>query len=214
MSGVRAPDVERHLIDSLIVLTDDTELMQAVVDELDELIDADLPPPVDTEAIRAKIRRVARLYEDGLKSEIDYQREIAALRAQLEAPIPIRDLPDAAQALDLLGDLPGILKVAETADRRALLQSLFTSITLEPHLATKAKARDEYRELLSRLDERVECTDWWAGWVSGRPFKHTPSDPDVRGAASKSRAGKRLWITNTLSGYSCTHSHLQTPAFL
>jgi hypothetical protein len=165
MGSVRAPDAEKHLIDSLVVLTGDAELMQAVVDELDELIDADLPPPVDAEAIRAKMRRVAQLYEDGLKSEEAYRREIAALRVQLDEPVPSKDLPNAAQAIEMLGGLPGILQMADTTDRRALLKHLFTDIVLEPHLATKAKARDEYRELLLNLDVRVECTDWWAGWA-------------------------------------------------
>jgi site-specific DNA recombinase len=167
MGGVQAPAAEKHLIDSLVVLTDDAELMQVVLDELDSLILADAPAPVDTEAIRAKMRRVARLYEDGLKSELDYQREIAALRAQLDAPPPPSiAMPDAVVALDMLGGLPGILQAADTADRRSVLQSLFTSVVLEPHLATKAKARDEYRELLLNLDRRVESTDWWAGWAS------------------------------------------------
>jgi hypothetical protein len=42
-----------------------------------------------------------------------------------------------------------------------VLKALFTDIVLEPHLAAKAKARDEYRELLLTLDERIEgrlCT--------------------------------------------------------
>jgi hypothetical protein len=119
MGGVQAPAAEKHLIDSLTLLTEDTELMQAVVDELSELIEGDLPAPVDTDAIHAKIRRVARLYEDGLKSETDYQREIAALRAQLVTPPPPSiALPDAVVALDMLGGLPGILQAADTPDRR------------------------------------------------------------------------------------------------
>ena len=64
MSGVRAPDVEKHLIASLIVLADDAELMQAVAGELEELIEGGLPPLVDTDAIRAKMRRVAQLYDE------------------------------------------------------------------------------------------------------------------------------------------------------
>lgn len=74
-------------------------------------------------------------------------------------------LPDAALAIDRLGGLPGILQAADTPDRRAILQSLFTSVTLEPHVARKAKARDEYRELLLKIDQKVESTDWWAGWA-------------------------------------------------
>jgi hypothetical protein len=38
---------------------------------------------VDIETICAKMRQVARLNENGLKSELRYQREITALRAQL-----------------------------------------------------------------------------------------------------------------------------------
>jgi site-specific DNA recombinase len=166
MGGVQAPAAEKYLIDSLIVLTDDAELMQAIVDELDGLIEGDAPPPVDADAINAKIRRVARLYEDGLKSELDYQREITALRAQLDTPPQNIDMPDAALALEMLGGLPGILQTADTTDRRTILQSLLTSVELEPHRATKAKARDEYHELLLTLDARVEGTDWWAGWGS------------------------------------------------
>jgi hypothetical protein len=67
----------------------------------------------------------------------------------------------------ILGGLPGILQAADTTDRRTLLQSLFTSVILEPHLATKAKARDKYRELLLKLVERIGSTDWWAGWAPG-----------------------------------------------
>ncbi len=62
--------------------------------------------------------------------------------------------------------------------------------------------------------QSLQSVGWWAGWVSGRPFKHTASDSDVRGAAKESRAGKRLWITNSLSGYSCTHLYPQAQAFL
>jgi hypothetical protein len=60
----------------------------------------------------------------------------------------------------MLGDLSGILQAADTTDRRAILKTLFVDVVLEPHLATKAKARDEYRELLLRLDSRIEITDW------------------------------------------------------
>src|SRR5688572_4390507 len=131
MSGVQASAVEKHLLDSLTVLTADAELMQAIVDELDRLIEGNAPSPVDTGAINAKIRRVARLYEDGLKSEPDYQREITALRSQLDAPPPqATDMPNAAQAIVMLGGLSGILQAADTTDRRTILQSLLTSVVL------------------------------------------------------------------------------------
>jgi hypothetical protein len=136
---------------------------------------------MDTGAINAKIRRVAWLYEDGLKSEPDYQREITALRSQLDAPPPqATDMPNAAQAIVMLGGLSGILQAADTTDRRTILQSLFTSVVLKPHFATKAKACDEYRELLLKLDDRVESTGWWAGWApntNSPPMVKKPSYP-------------------------------------
>ena len=164
MSSVRAPDVERHLIDSLVLLMDNPELVEEVAKELDVLLEADRPAVVDRAGLEAKMRRLDRLYEDGLKSDEEYVRERDTLRAQLNAPITPVVLPNATHALEVLGGVPTILQEADTTDRRAVLKQLFTNITLEPHIATKAKARDEYRELLLNLDQRVEGTDWWAGW--------------------------------------------------
>ena len=72
----------------------------------------------------------ARLYEGGLKSELDYQPEISALRAQLDAPARVSDMPDAAQALVMLGSLPTSLQAADATDRQALLHSFFTSVEI------------------------------------------------------------------------------------
>jgi hypothetical protein len=109
---------------------------------LDGLIEGDTPPSVDIEAICTKMRRVARLDEDGLKSELDYQSEITALRAQLDMPPRVSDMLDTAQALMMLDGLPRIVQAADATDLRTLLQSLFTSVVLEPHMATTAKACD------------------------------------------------------------------------
>jgi hypothetical protein len=121
---------------------------------------------VDIETICAKMRQVARLNKNGLKSEIDYQRQILAFRAQLDASLIISGMLDTAQALIMLGGLPRIVQAADTTDLRTLLQSLFTSVVLDPHMVTTAKACDLCRELLLKLDERVESTSRWAGWAS------------------------------------------------
>jgi hypothetical protein len=97
---------------------------------------------VDTETICAKMRQVARLNENGLKSEIDYQRQILAFRAKLDASLIISGMLDTAQALMMLGGLPRIVQVADTTDLRTLLQSLFTSVVFEPRMATTTKACD------------------------------------------------------------------------
>ena len=96
------------------------------------------PPPVDRASLQAKLKRLARLYADGLRSDYEYEKERDALHAQL----------------DVLGGVPGILRAADITDRRAVLKTLFSEVILESHLATKAKARDDYRELLRTLDKR------------------------------------------------------------
>lgn len=164
MGGARADLVEQHLVDSLAVLTQSVELMRAVADQIDHLIAVDEPPAVDEQAIRAKMKRLARLYADGLRSDDEYSRELAELRAQLAAPAPMVALPRLADVLPLLTELPALLREADAVDRRATLQELFEDITLAPHLATHARPRAEYRDLLIGIDQQVS-TGQWAGWA-------------------------------------------------
>jgi hypothetical protein len=45
----------------------------------------DTPITVDLAKIHQKIRRLGRLYADGMKSDQEYETELAALRAQLQS---------------------------------------------------------------------------------------------------------------------------------
>lgn len=167
MAGARASLVEQHLIDSLAVLTADAALMRAVAEQIDHLIAVDEPPQVDEAAIRARMKRLGRLYADGLRTDDEYSREIADLKAQLaEQPAPIMRL-QLADVLPLLSDLPALLREADPVDQRATLQELFESITLAPHQALEARPRAQYRDLLIGIDQQVSTGQWagWAGWA-------------------------------------------------
>ncbi len=39
------------------------------------------------------------------------------------------------------------------------------NVVLTPHLATEARPREAYKNLLIGIDQQVSCTDWWAGWA-------------------------------------------------
>ena len=165
MGGVRAPDVEDHLIESMAVLTQNPDHLAMIASELVGVVLHDRPAPVDTDAIHAKMKRIARLYADGLKSDDEYEREIAALRAQLSVAAPIIALPDTAAIMRLLTDVPALLRSAESIDRRAVLHEVFQQIVLTPHLALTAKPRAAYSYVLTGLCAQASSTDWWAGWA-------------------------------------------------
>lgn len=163
MGSVRAAEVEDHLIESLGVLMGDPDALAMVATELDDVIAADAPAPIDTQGIQAKMRRIGQLYEDGLKSEDAYRRELAALRAQLEAAPAAVVPPNTTQILALLGDLPALLRAADQADRRAALHQVFASVVLAPHYAVQAAPRPSFERVLLVLDQKI--TDQWAGWA-------------------------------------------------
>src|SRR6266545_4586183 len=108
-----------------------------------------------------------------------------------------------------------VYEEATTEERRAILVHLVDQVYLKHGAVLGIRPTLCAWPLMHAVyAQSLQSVGWWAGWVSGRPFKHTPSDSDVRGAAKESRAGKRLWITNTLSRYSCTHLYPQAQAFL
>jgi hypothetical protein len=163
---VQARAAEAHVLASLTVLTLDQELLAQAADEVTRLAVADrAQPPVDRAAIEAKLKRLARLYEDGLKTEAEYVRERDALRGQLavEAAPAIRPKPSSAVAL--LADVPQLLGRATLHERRAVLEEVLDVIYLMPHQAMAVRPVESYAPLLRAA--RLKIMGWWAGWGSG-----------------------------------------------
>jgi hypothetical protein len=221
LRGVQAAAAEAHVLLSLAVMSSDQDVLAQAADDLTRLASTEskVLPKRDSKKIEEQIRRLGRLYEARLKTDAEFETELAALHTQLAATqtTGTERVLDIHQATKVLNDVPKLIAQATDQERRALLVEVFDDIYLTPHQAMAVRPAAAYAGILKALDQSSAFNQmfvWWAGWVSGRNCKHTPPDPDIRGAASESRLGKRRWITNLLSGYACTHSHGKTLAFL
>lgn len=171
--------------------------------------------------IQARLDRLGEAYADGVVSKPAYERkrdELLALMARSAATPAPQDV-GAEMLMSLLKDLPTLLMAATNAERRAVVRELVTQVYVQRSVVmairpTKIAAALFETAASDHRDEWLKRVFWWAGWVSGRQFEHTAPNPDVRRAASESRAGKRLCITNRLSGRSRARSHTQASSFL
>jgi len=94
------------------------------------MIETEHPVHIDRAALEAKLKRLARLYQDGPIDDRRYEQDRDAIRAQLTKatiPLPFADLSSIAT---LLGDLPGLLKEATNEERRAVLVQLVDQVYL------------------------------------------------------------------------------------
>jgi hypothetical protein len=175
MRGVQAEAAEAHVLASLMVLTADRELLELAAKEVMGLAAAEPSGHIKRSeaAIDEQIRRLVRLYQQELKTDAEFERELAVLRAERAT---LSDPPSGAargeQAVALLHDVPTLLAQATTAERRAILQELFDTISLAPHYAVAARPTVLYANMLKALDARApsafhKCVVQWAGWVSG-----------------------------------------------
>jgi hypothetical protein len=162
---VQARAAEAHVLASLTVLTLDQELLAQAAEELARVAAADRPPvAVDRAAIETKLKRVARLYEDGFKTEAEYIRERDALRAQLAIEGAPVSTPKRSSAVALLSDVPNLLGQATLEERRAVVEEVLDVIYLTPHQAMAVRPVESYAPLLRAA--RLKIMGWWAGWGS------------------------------------------------
>jgi len=154
------------MLASLAVLTLDQELLAQAANELAAIAAADRPHlRIDRAAIETKLKRLARLYEDGFKTETEYVRERDALRAQLATEGAPIGQPNRSSAVALLPDVPQLLRRATLDERRAVLEEVLDVIYLTPHQAMAVRPVESYAPLLQAV--RLKIMGWWAGWGSG-----------------------------------------------
>jgi hypothetical protein len=120
--------------------------------------------PVDRTAIEAKLKRLARLYEDGFKTEAEYARERDTLWAQLAVEGTPIVQPNRSSAVALLADVPQLLGRATLDERRAVLEEVLDVIYLTPHQAMAVRPVESYVPLLRAA--RLKIMGWWARWGS------------------------------------------------
>ena len=135
VSYIRAEPIEAHLLailDTLSVVPDDW-LSDAEALILEQLTTSPLPA-IDPAVIQEKIRRLARLYANGLKSDADYQSELNALRAQLAAaPAPsLQPRLTTHEVMARMNDIPTLIRRGTVAERRQVISELIEQVYALP----------------------------------------------------------------------------------
>ncbi len=171
--GVQAAAAEAHVLLSLMALTGDQEVLAQAQRELSGVATA-VPvnrPARDAQKIEEQIRRLGRLYQAGLKTDAEFEAELATLRAQLAAAqlASSEGIPDLQHASALLADAPMLIAQATDEERRMLLQEVFDVIYLTPHQAMAIRPAAPYAGILKALDSSSafnQCFVQWAGRAS------------------------------------------------
>jgi len=128
---VRAEHAEADMLHLLKQLTLPADLRNVVVQEAEQIATTLHTPPTGDSVgnLEAKLKRLGRVYADGVIGDDEYQRTRDALRLQLHAARPAEPNMFARDAaLALLGDLPTLLDAATAHERRMVLRSLFSEI--------------------------------------------------------------------------------------
>jgi site-specific DNA recombinase len=215
LQGVLIEAADAHTLASLAVICSNSDILSAAAKQIADIHSTGRgrTTRADPQTIKELIRRADHMYAKGRYTDTEYDLRLTQLQSELELAEAqgTGEKGGEEKALALLNDIPSLLARATPEESYAILLEVFDAVYLTPHQVIAVRPAAAYAELLKEARERLV---WWAGWVSGRNCKHTPPDPDIRGAASESRAGKRRWITNTLIGYTRTHAHWQTLAFL
>jgi len=199
---------EQRVLDAIGRLSLPAEWRETALEQARKTIAAEHSGQGDRLALEAKLKRLARLYQDGLIDDATYERDRDAIRAKLTSATTSLPFADLGIVANLLGDLPGLLNEATNEERRAILVQLVDQVYLKHDAVLGIRPTLRAWPLMHALYAQfLQSVDWWAGWVSGRKFPHTSSDPDVRGSASEGRTGKRLWIAKSLSVRFRARSH-------
>jgi hypothetical protein len=139
------------------------------LEEALEIAEAQLSTPapkiatVDLTRIQDKIRRRARLYADGLKTDDEYQAELTALRAQLaSAPPQIPSLPHVTlqEIAERLQQMPALLSSATIGERRAVLHECIDQVYAEYKQVRAIRPTALFEPLLTLARDRVTATGY------------------------------------------------------
>ncbi len=130
---VRATTVEDVALSILQSLTIPEAWFSTILNEAAELITEVATPPARTSRadIERGIKRLGRLYVDGIVDDRDYQRQRDYLQAQLaqcEAEQPPPALFDLQASAALLRDMPQLIDVATFGERRLILRTILQKV--------------------------------------------------------------------------------------
>lgn len=140
--------VAQHFVQTLQHLAMTPELLAETVRELQPMVAAVAPRVSQRSELAAKIKRLGRLYVDGLKTDADYDTELTALRQQL-ARLSLTEAPlvNDADAAKLLGDLPLLLRAATPIELRAVIIQLVDEVHIKGRIAVAIRPTSLYGPL-------------------------------------------------------------------
>ena len=131
------------------------------------IVERTQPGQIDRPALEARLKRLGRLYQDGLISDEQYERDRDSLREQLSAAPAALPVTDMRGVASLLSDLPAIIKEATTEERRAILVQLVDQVYLRHDALFAIRPTLRAWPLLQAVYEQsLQVVDWWAGWGS------------------------------------------------
>lgn len=153
--------LEEEVIPALLrALSIPPETQEELARQIEQLFQTEeRRPRFDPVAIHAKLKRLARLYEDGLKTDEEYAAELAALKAQLTIAEPQqRQLPDVRQAIAQIASLADIYEIATPVEKAALMRQLFTHFWIENKVLKAITPTARYLHIVGVWESRRLAT--------------------------------------------------------
>jgi site-specific DNA recombinase len=139
---------------------------ETALDHARQLMEVDHPAQGDRAALEAKLKRLARLYQDGMIDDTAYERDRDAIRAKLTIASPSLPLTDLRPVATLLGNLPELLKEATTEERRAILVQLVDQVYLKHGAVLGIRPTLRAWPLMHAVyAQSLQSVGWWAGWA-------------------------------------------------
>jgi site-specific DNA recombinase len=169
MSRIEAIDhLMLDLLSSLYITDTLLERTQAV-------IGSDLPRPSqplrDYAALEAQRERLNKLYVLGRISDVDYEAQYAALAAPADEPaVPAQ--VDLNRALDVIGDLPRLMREATPIERKQVINLMFDRVWVGGKTIAAITPNQVYLTLLTAM-RTASCVIGVADGTLGQS-QHTP----------------------------------------
>jgi hypothetical protein len=144
------------------------EWRAAALEQARTYIASEHPDQIDRAALEAKLKRLARLYQDGMIDDTAYERDRDAIRSKLttaSTSLPFADLCTVATGL---GDFPALLNEATTEERRAVLVQLVDQVYLKHDAVLGIRPTLRAWPLMHAVyAQSLHSVVWWAGWAPG-----------------------------------------------
>jgi hypothetical protein len=129
------------------------EIEDAVLSELQRLVEAEMPTPTVARAsIETRIKRLGRLYKDEVITDEEYATELTALRAQLAATTAPSSLDvDVQAAIGLLHQFSSFVTSSSVEGLQAMLCAVFSHVWAEGKQIAAVTPKGVYLPLLATL---------------------------------------------------------------